>query len=447
MAIAFDAINNGGAGANVTGFSFTHTASGTDRIVMVWLASYDLGSGALNGIQTAYVTYGGRAMSAAGGAWTTGGTACSTHGQIFYLMNPPTGSQTIAVTMGSISFGGFRAVSVSYTGVRGVASHSYRFLPTAGTAMSTYGVESETASLVVSGWSSASLNSGTLFTSPSGTLRYNSSSSGSPGAIGIQEDTGGASSTSPTVTCPNAQWCASTVTLLPVESTSIGIASSPAFGNGVAYSTISSTAFSASLTNRLDLSGSRTCVLVGITMSLTTAAGTLTCSVTYGGVAMNQIDLQQGAATGGNEGVGLYYLFNPPTGSQTIAMTVGGTTSKTTINGSAIAYNNVNSLGSFVTGTATSTTPTLTISPSTRKERVVALYTSDDISSFTANTQTSFRFAIGSTSVTGTGDITYMVDDGGALSNTLSFTMGSSVRWRGIAIALKPEQGQFLNMF
>ena len=448
MAIAFDAVNTGGVGGSGNSFSFSHTASGTDRIVMVWVAVYDAASNTLNGSQNLSVTYGGEYMCGAGGGWTGGGIDGGAGGQMFYMLNPPTGSQTVSATSNQLTLGGYKAASVSYTGVRGIGSQSIAMLASNGTALAADPVESETGSLVVTGWGSRN-NTSTTYSSSSGTLRFNSAGSGgggNAGLAGFQEDTGGATSTSPTVTGTNSHWAASAVALLPTTSTSVGIAFTPALNIGAMYVTGSSTTLGGTFSANIRRSDAQTCLVVAVTMSLTTSAGTVTCSVTYNGVAMTQYDLQQGAAASGNEAIGMYYMFNPPTGVQTVSVSTGGTTTKTVVGAAAVAYNNVNCLGpATVNDTNTGTTPSLTVAPSTNRERIMAVYTSNN-STYSDPNNVSFHVAIGATA-TGTGDIIYVIDGKGSASETLAFSLTSSVRWRGMAIALKPEIGQFFDHF
>lgn len=445
MAIAFDAVNSGFIGGNGNSFTFNHTASGTDRIVLVWIAVYDVAANTLNGSQNASVTYGGEYMSGAAGGWTGGGIDGGAGGQMFYMVNPPTGSQTISFTSNQLTLGGYRGVSASYTGVRGIGSQSIAMQASNGTALAADTVESETGSVVVTGWGSRN-NSATVYTSPSGTLRFNSSGTGTPSLVGLQEDAGGATSTSPTVTGSNSHWAASAVALLPTTSTSVGIAFTPALNIGAMYVTGSSTTLGGTFSANIRRSDAQTCLVVAVTMSLTTSAGTVTCSVTYNGVAMTQYDLQQGAAASGNEAIGMYYMFNPPTGVQTVSVSTGGTTTKTVVGAAAVAYNNVNCLGpATVNDTNTGTTPSLTVAPSTNRERIMAVYTSNN-STYSDPNNVSFHVAIGATA-TGTGDIIYVIDGKGSASETLAFSLTSSVRWRGMAIALKPEIGQFFDHF
>lgn len=101
MAIAFDAATDGGNGASV--HSFAHTCTGTDRILLVAL-SVDDGT-----VPT--VTYNSVAMTEVSRT-----TADSVRDHfLFYLINPASGSNTVAVTN---SAGTIFAGAASYTGAK-----------------------------------------------------------------------------------------------------------------------------------------------------------------------------------------------------------------------------------------------------------------------------------------------------------------------------------------
>lgn len=84
MAVAFDAAS----GAAAT--SVNHTASGTNRLAMVKVGWFDAG------VTVSGVTYGGNAMTA--GPTETHPDQSNVKSAVFYLINPPTGSQSVAVT-------------------------------------------------------------------------------------------------------------------------------------------------------------------------------------------------------------------------------------------------------------------------------------------------------------------------------------------------------------
>lgn len=107
MSIALDATSSG-QGIDVSSFSFSHTCSGSNRILIVALRmghGYD---------RISSVTYNGVSLSKLGSV--SGGSFLQ--GYMYYLMNPDTGSHTVSVTSNQVCKGW--ATAVSYTGVAGM---------------------------------------------------------------------------------------------------------------------------------------------------------------------------------------------------------------------------------------------------------------------------------------------------------------------------------------
>lgn len=125
--VTFDAVGPGGAGQGTAlsyNLSWTHTASGEGRAVVVPLV-VGVGFGGINNIAA---TYGGIPMT----ALTERGFNNSSVGrtQQFILLNPPTGAQTVQVTVthnGALQASFAVANSVSYNNVgsytQGASSH------------------------------------------------------------------------------------------------------------------------------------------------------------------------------------------------------------------------------------------------------------------------------------------------------------------------------------
>lgn len=106
MAIAIDTTTNpdAGGGSAPSPFTWSHTTSGTNRLLTVFL---DLNS---PGSATA-VTYNGVQMTQMGTDITIGGRTV----QLWYLLNPASGANIISVTFTG-SF--LRVAAASYTGVK-----------------------------------------------------------------------------------------------------------------------------------------------------------------------------------------------------------------------------------------------------------------------------------------------------------------------------------------
>lgn len=89
-----------------------------------------------------------------------------------------------------------------------------------------------------------------------------------------------------------------------------------------------------STTHTCSTSDAQTVVIVGVVCSIN-SSGTYTPTVTYGGVAMTLLNSSENLASNGVS-VQLFYLFNPPTGAQTVQVTNAGTATRaSTMVGSA----------------------------------------------------------------------------------------------------------------
>ena len=104
--IAFDAFGSGG---NLPGgsFSFSHTCSGSDRILLVYI-----NTNGSNGDKVTGVTYNSVAMTRANNATLA---SASFRSYIYYLIAPATGANNVTISLNA-SDHYVRAVSASYTG-------------------------------------------------------------------------------------------------------------------------------------------------------------------------------------------------------------------------------------------------------------------------------------------------------------------------------------------
>lgn len=112
MAVLFDAVGPSAAGAGVAGgttLSWSHTCTGTNRLLTVAVA---VGTGGTDSM-TASATYAGVAMTSAGKVHTNG--YINGYVQLFYLVAPPTGANTVVVTT-SAAPSSIVGGSVSFTG-------------------------------------------------------------------------------------------------------------------------------------------------------------------------------------------------------------------------------------------------------------------------------------------------------------------------------------------
>src|SRR5690554_1557749 len=117
--VVFDSLGNGGNRTGSGTISWTHSASGEDRFVLVAAVGYRNNTSNVSDITS--VTYGGSPMLRLGeravGAW----------GRVvlFGMWDPPTGNQSVTATCSATggSLTGFVANSVSYTNVADCAVH------------------------------------------------------------------------------------------------------------------------------------------------------------------------------------------------------------------------------------------------------------------------------------------------------------------------------------
>jgi len=113
VAVVFDAVGPSSAGTGVAGTSssWSHTCSGSSRLLIVGVAIGKVGDGSA----TTSATYNGVAMTSVVGRVESGGAGQSDgYVQMFYLLAPATGANTVLVsctqsvdiTGGSVSFTG-----------------------------------------------------------------------------------------------------------------------------------------------------------------------------------------------------------------------------------------------------------------------------------------------------------------------------------------------------
>lgn len=103
MALAFDSANSGSTVAQATSLTFSHTCSGSSRILIVGVVA----EGAHTGITG--VTYNGVALTK-----QTGVNQGSYSASLWYLVAPATGSNNVVVSVGTNKY--LRAGSISLTG-------------------------------------------------------------------------------------------------------------------------------------------------------------------------------------------------------------------------------------------------------------------------------------------------------------------------------------------
>lgn len=107
-AIAFDA-KSSGSNSNVTTLTVSHTVSGSNTILFVSVGTKDGGGGAA----VSGVTYNGVAMTNI----TTQNISSTYYQDLWYLINPSTGTNNIVASFGGVSADQAVISAASYTGV------------------------------------------------------------------------------------------------------------------------------------------------------------------------------------------------------------------------------------------------------------------------------------------------------------------------------------------
>lgn len=169
--------------------------------------------------------------------------------------------------------------------------------------------------------------------------------------------------------------------------------------------------------------------------------GTVTPTVTYGGIPMT---LASSVVTVTLFGTALFYLFNPPNGTQTVTLTLTGFTQKYLAQGESTVYGNAGGVSSVTTlASSSSLTPSMTI-PSTAASVVVAAFDrirSAASTSITSETGTS-RYYNGQL-ITPAGSVAQeyiylsLQDTPGSASTTIGVTAPTGTS-RGVGFSIDP---------
>lgn len=93
--IAFDATTNSGLKTNSSSFSWAHTCTGSNLILVVGVFTYDITAGDR---EVSGITYNGVALTKINHSLNTNHRV-----ELWYLINPATGSNTVAVTMAGVN--------------------------------------------------------------------------------------------------------------------------------------------------------------------------------------------------------------------------------------------------------------------------------------------------------------------------------------------------------
>ncbi len=177
-AIAFDSVATKTA-TNAASVTWSHTVgTGADRVLIVGLATEDTSSTVLN---VSAITYGGVALTAASGSAATAGSSTLDKTQLFYLLNPPSGTGTVSVTFGG-AVNGVSAGSTSLSGVAQTVPGAVAINTAASGTTISAAVSVATAGSWVVDVANSGASNGTLTAGSAQTKRWGVSQSSSGGA-------------------------------------------------------------------------------------------------------------------------------------------------------------------------------------------------------------------------------------------------------------------------
>jgi hypothetical protein len=191
-----------------------------------------------------------------------------------------------------------------------------------------------------------------------------------------------------------------------------------------------STAWSTSWSHNIPTSGAHTVAIATIVTSHYGHASSLySMDVKYGGIPMTQAGIQASwVDTQSGVGCAIFYLFNPPTGPQTVTATTTGAVSITAIQGNSMAYKYANAVGNFTTATGLSNSALVTV-PSQLGALVVGVVGAP--TNFGAAVVGNTRYSGGDGGAQGWGDYAWAMDAAGSSSTTIGLTLNMNpfARW------------------
>ena len=202
MALAFDAAASG-VGAGAGPFTYSHTCSGSNRVLFVKVTYYD------NADSVSAVSYNSVAMTLVPSSTVSNGQYTV---EWYYLINPATGSNTVSVTMtGSVWDIGI--ASISFTGAHQTTPYG---TPVTGTGSSTtpsVSVSSGATEIVIDGL--AIVHGGTLTVGAGQTQRANAICGSGFIKHAASSETGAASTTMSWSNSTSQVWASSAFAVKP----------------------------------------------------------------------------------------------------------------------------------------------------------------------------------------------------------------------------------------
>jgi pectate lyase len=466
-AIAFDSAVATSA-VNATSTSWSHTVgSGTNTVLVVGLSTEDTSSSVLN---VASITYNGIAMTAVPNSAATAGSSTLDKSQLFYLLNPPAGAHTVAVTFGG-SVNGVSAGSISLSGVAQSAPTAAAInTATSGTAISANIAVSTAGSWLVDAansgagnatltpgasqtkrWGVGQSNSGgagsTESVSSSGTASVSwTASSGSQLALSVAAfapaTRGGA--TAPTITTQPASQtvsAGSSVTFSVVASGTAPLSYQWKFNSAnISGATSSSYTIASAQTNN---AGSYTVTVTNVAGSVTSAAATLTVNSSPVAPTITTQPASQtvtagssvtfGVVASGTAPLSYQWKFNGAniSGATSTSYTISSTQ---TNNAGSYTVTITNSAGSVTSSAATLTVNTASVAPTILAQPVSQTVTAGSSVTFTVvvsgTAPLSYQWKFNGANISGATSSSYTIasaqtNNAGSYTVTVSNSVGS----------------------
>jgi hypothetical protein len=203
VAVAFDAVGPSSAGQGQTGgaspLTWSHTCSGSDRVLVVGVVLASSADGSIN----TTCTYNGVSMASVVGEVHSNATTMG-YAEMFVLANPASGANNVAVTITGATVEGLECGSVSFTGADQATPVANSNSATGNSANASVVVTSATGNMVVD-----LVACGTSIGASNQTSRWllNRNTSTAAGN-GAQATADGATSVTMTRTTPTEFWAA-----------------------------------------------------------------------------------------------------------------------------------------------------------------------------------------------------------------------------------------------
>lgn len=219
-ALAIDAVSSGAANG-VTSLTYSHTVSGSDRLLIVWVSWYHT-IAFITG-----VTYNGVAMTE-----IPSGSANSSNYQIagYYLVSPALGTNNVVINFSQSIFG-TGAGSLSFTGVDQTNPLGTAVAATGGTSTPSVTVSANAGEIVSDGL--CIIHNGTLTVGGGQTQQWNAIDSGGNIKYAGSTEAGAASTTMSWSNSTAQLWAQGAVPVKPAASASTAVPLRTLLGSGL----------------------------------------------------------------------------------------------------------------------------------------------------------------------------------------------------------------------